>query len=105
MTFEQLKSLFLTNLLDENKSGTSFLSLSSLPTDHSSSEGGSLYISNCPPAGPPNEKLNIAYEVRELMLLLLESGETASHDELHFVLFMMECLIENIENDLAGQCS
>ena len=58
-----------------------------------------MYISNCPPAGPPDEKLLIAHEVRELMLLLIEAGQQATHDELHYVLFMMNCLIEEVERD------
>ena len=35
------------------------------------------------------------------MLLLLEAGQQATHDELHYVLFMMNCLIEEVERDAA----
>ena len=66
-----------------------------------SSEGVPLYISNYPPPVPPDEKLLIAHEVRELMLLLIEAGQQATHDELHYVLFMMNCLIEEVERDAA----
>ena len=60
-----------------------------------------MYISNRPPAGPPDEKLLIAHEVRELMLLFIEAGQQATHDELHYVLFMVNCLIEEVERDAA----
>ena len=60
-----------------------------------------MYISNEPLAQPPDEKLLIAYEVRELMLLLLEQGVQATHDEIHYVLYMMECLIKEIDNEQA----
>ena len=60
-----------------------------------------MYISNCPPKEPPDEKLLIAKEVRELTLLLLEAGQQATHDEIHYVYFMMNCLIEELENDAA----
>ena len=60
-----------------------------------------MYISNTPVAQPPDEKLLIAHEVRELMLLLIESGQQATHDELHYVLFMMNCMIDELENDTA----
>ena len=60
-----------------------------------------MYISNTPVAQPPDEKLLIAHEVRELMLLLIEAGQQATHDELHYVLFMMNCMIDELENDAA----
>ena len=60
-----------------------------------------MYISNTPVAQPPDEKLLIAHEVRELMLLLIEAGQQATHDELHYVLFMMNCLIDEFEHDSA----
>ena len=60
-----------------------------------------MYISNYPPPVPPDEKLLIAHEVRELMLLLIEAGQQATHDELHYVLFMMNCLSEEVERDAA----
>ena len=60
-----------------------------------------MYISNRPPKEPPDEKLLIAHEVRELMLLLIEAGQQATHDELHYVLFMMNCMIDELENDAA----
>ena len=60
-----------------------------------------MYISNTPVAPPPAEKLLIAHEVRELMLLLIEAGQQAIHDELHYVLFMMNCMIDELENDTA----
>jgi len=60
-----------------------------------------LYISNCPPKEPPDEKLLIAHEVRELMLLLIEAGQQATHDELHYVLEMMNLMIDELENDAA----
>ena len=65
------------------------------------SMGVPLYISNSPPKAPPDEKQLIAHEVRELMLLLIEAGQQATHDELHYVLFMMNCLIDEFENDAA----
>ena len=60
-----------------------------------------MYISISPPKAPPDEKQLIAHEVRELMLLLIEAGQQATHDELHYVLFMMNCLIDEFENDAA----
>jgi hypothetical protein len=60
-----------------------------------------MYISNTHVAQPPDEKQLIAHEVRELMLLLIEAGQQATHDELHYVLFMMNCLIDEFENDAA----
>ena len=54
-----------------------------------------MYISNrAPEDDTPDEVLLIAEEVRELMAFLIEQGQQASHDELHYVLFMMTCLIE-----------
>ena len=38
---------------------------------------------------PPDEILLIAEEVRELMAFLIAQGQQASHDELHYILFMM----------------
>ena len=61
-----------------------------------------MYISNAPPAALPDEKLLIAHEVRELVLMLLEAGQQATHDELHYVLDMMNYLIADIENDAAS---
>ena len=58
-----------------------------------------MYISNCPPADPPDEKLLIADEVREMLLLLLEQGRQATHDELHYILFMMDYLIKEISDE------
>ena len=65
------------------------------------SMGVPLYISNYSPPVPPDEKLLIAKEVRELTLLLLEAGQQATHDEIHYIYFMMNCLIDEFENDAA----
>jgi len=102
MTFEELYSLFLTNPSNENKCRTSRTIKGNKPADHRSYEGGSyLYISNCPPADPPDEKLLIAHEVREMLLYILEQGEQATHDEISYVIYMMTCLIGEIEGDAA----
>ena len=101
MTFEKLYSLFLTNPSNENKCRTSRTIHNNKPTDHWSYEGGSLYISNSPPADPPDEKLLIAHEVREMLLYILEQGEQATHDEISYVIYMMPCLIGEIEGDAA----
>ncbi len=54
-----------------------------------------MYIPNRAPVDePPDEVLLIAEEVRELMAFLITQGQQASHDEIHYVLFMMSCLIE-----------
>ena len=60
-----------------------------------------MYISNSPPADPPDEKLLIAHEVREMLLYILEQGEQATHDEISYVIYMMTCLIGEIEGDAA----
>ena len=58
-----------------------------------------MYISNAPPETvDTTELLLIASEVRELMLMLIEQGEQATHDEISFVIYMMNCLIEEAEN-------
>ena len=101
MTFEKLYSLFLTNPSNENKCRTSKKIYNNKPADHRSYEGGSLYISNSPPADPPDEKLLIAHEVREMLLYILEQGEQATHDEISYVIYMMTCLIGEIEGDAA----
>ena len=102
MTLENLYSLFLTNPSNENKCRTSRTTKDNKPADHRSYEGGSyLYISNCPPADPPDEKLLIAHEVREMLLYILEQGEQATHDEISYVIYMMTCLIGEIEGDAA----
>jgi len=57
-----------------------------------------LYISNRAPNDATSEEiLLIAHEVRELCLLLLEQGEQATHDEISYVIFMMNHLIEEAE--------
>ena len=57
-----------------------------------------MYISNRAPADDTHaEILLIAHEVRELCLLLLEQGEQATHDEISYVVFMMNYLIEEAE--------
>ena len=57
-----------------------------------------MYISNRAPEDATSEEiLLIANEVRELCLLLLEQGEQATHDEISYVIFMMNCLIEEAE--------
>lgn len=57
-----------------------------------------MYISNRAPEDATSEEiLLIAHEVRELCLLLLEQGEQATHDEISYVIFMMNCLIEEAE--------
>ena len=58
-----------------------------------------MYISNAPQETvDTTELLLIASEVRELMLMLIEQGEQATHDEISFVIYMMNCLIEEAEN-------
>ena len=98
-----LKSLttFLTGIPKKNKSGTSQKTKDSYINQAATLQGDQMYISNEPLAQPPDEKLLIAYEVRELMLLLLEQGEQATHDEIHYVVFMMNCLIDEICNEPA----
>ena len=57
-----------------------------------------MYISNrAPEDATSDEILMIAHEVRELCLLLLEQGEQATADEIGYVLFMMNCLIQEAE--------
>ena len=57
-----------------------------------------MYISNAPQETvDTTELLLIASEVRELMLMLIEQGEQATHDEISFVIYMMNCLIEEAE--------
>ena len=57
-----------------------------------------MYISNTPQETvDTTELLLIASEVRELMLMLMEQGQQATNDELSFVIYMMECLIQEAE--------
>ena len=57
-----------------------------------------MYISNTPQETvDTTELLLIASEVRELMLMLIEQGEQATHCEISYVVFMMNHLIEEAE--------
>lgn len=41
----------------------------------------------------------IAHEVRECLLLLLEQGYQATHDELHYLLFLIQCQIAALSEE------
>ena len=57
-----------------------------------------MYISNRAPADDAHDEImQIAHEVRELCLLLIEQGEQATHDEISYVIFMMNQLIAEVE--------
>jgi len=87
----------LTYFINENKSRTSHYCWSAILTWRLPWEG-LLYISNqAPKDATSDEILLIAHEVRELCLLLLEQGEQATHCEISYVIFMMNCLIQEAE--------
>ena len=60
-----------------------------------------MYISNRPPVNPPSEAERIAHEVQELLLFILEQDVQATHDEIHYIIFMMDCLLEEVGRDAA----
>ena len=45
------------------------------------------------PPNAHNEPLLIAHEIRECLMHLLRQGEDTSHDELHALLFLVQCQI------------
>ena len=60
-----------------------------------------MYISNSPPPAQLSEKQLIAQEVHDMLLFMIEQGVQATHDELSYVVFMMECLLKEFEGDTA----
>ena len=53
-----------------------------------------LTLKNYPePTEGQIEALLIAHEVRECLNLLLKQGYPATHDELHYLLFLIQCQI------------
>ena len=92
---------FLTRVTKKNKSGTSQTIYNNESIQANALKGGTSYISNRPPADPPSEAERIAHEVRELLLFMIEQDVQATHDEIHYVIFMMECLLEEVRRDAA----
>jgi hypothetical protein len=92
---------FLTRVTKKNKSGTSQTIYNPESIRANASKGGTLYISNNPPQDPPSEAELIAQEVKHLLLYILEQGEPATHDEIHYILFMMERMLEEVQSDAA----
>ena len=94
-------ALSLTGIPKKNKSGTSQTIQDSYINQAALLQGDPMYISNRPLAMPPELKLFAAREIQELVEHLINSGEQATHDELHFVLFMINDLVKGLEDEFA----
>ena len=94
-------SRFLTRVTKKNKSGTSRTICNLESIQAHASKGGTLYISNRPPADPPSEIELIAQEVQEMLLLKIEQEEYISFDEMLFIMELMRCVVEEARRDAA----
>ena len=92
---------FLTRVTKKNKSGTSQTIYNLESIQANALKGGTLYISNRPPADPPSEIELIAQEVQEMLLLKIEQEEYITFDEMLFIMELMRCVVEEARRDAA----
>ena len=101
MAVEKSLLEFLTRVTKKNKSGTSQTIYNLESIQANASKGGTLYISNRPPADPPSEIELIAQEVQEMLLLKIEQEEYITVDEMLFIMELMRCVVEEARRDAA----
>ena len=101
MTLIKSFFLFLTRVTKKNKSGTSRTIQSYESIQATALRGELLYISNAPPIDPEHEVIQLAYLMMEMILTKYEQGEYLSHDEMIFLVEILELQIAEANHDAA----